>query len=155
MDYSLQPWKNVKEGPSNLSKDRTDKPRPTIYACSIAKYVFKRGRLTIPPETVLEHTALLPARPKDQERLSSTSSALGDHFFSQKGLRSNTQKENRPDSEAILEATMDENVHSNSWDWERVEAERSRGMEVAASMAALDRLDQEFTGETQSALGHF
>ena len=38
---------------------------PAIYAVSIAKYAFKRGRLTIPPTTFLQACDLLPASPTE------------------------------------------------------------------------------------------
>ena len=39
--------------------------QPAIYAVSIAKYAFKRGRLTIPPTTFLQACDLLPALPTE------------------------------------------------------------------------------------------
>lgn len=50
----------------NNSKDRTSRsqkqqrPRQIIYATSLAKYVVKSGRLTIPPARLLESSNLLP-----------------------------------------------------------------------------------------------
>lgn len=34
-----------------------------IYATAITKYVFKQGRITIAPETILQECGLLPSRP--------------------------------------------------------------------------------------------
>lgn len=85
--WALQPWKDdaklgrksrkaVKKGnvvnqspdgsricPDKASDQGVDFKR-AILATSIAKYVMKKGRLTIPPEDVWEHCGLIPARNK-------------------------------------------------------------------------------------------
>ena len=47
---------------------------PAILASSIAKYVFKKGRLTIPPARILQASNLLPPEPSSSSSSSSSSS---------------------------------------------------------------------------------
>ena len=58
--YVLQPWKKGKRRPSEQADEDLTKH---IFATSVARYVFKKGRLTINPEVVLERSRLLPPRP--------------------------------------------------------------------------------------------
>ena len=41
------------------------------------------------------------------------------------------------------------------WDWKRVERENKRGLKFAEHFAALDGLNQEFTGSREAALGRY
>lgn len=56
--------------PEQKASDQSKRPAPSaeemkkaIFATSIAKYVIKKGRLTIPPERVFADSDLLPERP--------------------------------------------------------------------------------------------
>jgi hypothetical protein len=85
--YTLQPWKQVNPSASRSKEVEPDagkgfgngsakagsngilrppEAHPALVATSIAKYVFKRGRWTIPPEVALENSGLLPPRPSDR-----------------------------------------------------------------------------------------
>ncbi|KAI9848830.1 MAG: hypothetical protein M1837_006346 [Sclerophora amabilis] len=74
--YTLKGPRGMTKSPSNSSakpegkelgcdRERSTRPdvHPAIFASSIAKYVFKSGRKTIAPETVLSETGLLPPEP--------------------------------------------------------------------------------------------
>ena len=86
--YTLQPWRKGKhqqqqqeEDPSETEGSSSSRngsggngnpttttpsssaPHPAIFAAGIAKYVCKKGRLTIPPERVLRASKLLPPKP--------------------------------------------------------------------------------------------
>ena len=61
--YVLQPWKN-KGKRSAESKREEEDLKKHIFATSIARYVVKKGRLTVNPEIVLERSRLLPKRPE-------------------------------------------------------------------------------------------
>ena len=139
-----------------ISPDRsTHHPLNPIFASSIAKYVFKRGRLTIAPETVLEQANLLPVKPEDVEASSSTHSVFNDHSPINATSLPTAQRRRRVDVDVLMDGTVDSNPEANVWDWKRVEAERTRGMQIATFMAGLDQLNEEFTGETCNALGQF
>lgn len=146
--YTMQPWKKTgqekvakKDGAkyeaasSQTNGSATTEPQhptteapeihPAILATSIAKYVFKRGRRTIPPEIALENSGLLPPRPSPERSLSQT----------------------EVDSLTDLEGVV--------WDWERVEQERARALEVAEHMGGLDALMTEFCGDDTPVLGRW
>ncbi|KAB2577953.1 hypothetical protein BFW01_g9418 [Lasiodiplodia theobromae] len=61
-DYYLQPRK--KPGPRNNAAGKPDvaerEPLKKIFASSISRYVFKEGRVTVPPEKILRQAGLLP-----------------------------------------------------------------------------------------------
>ena len=75
--YLLQPWKkggktttsDANEHDTNMTTnaDATANPipQPFIFASGISKYVFKKGRLTIPPERVFRNAGLLPPKPAE------------------------------------------------------------------------------------------
>ncbi|KAK3104279.1 hypothetical protein LTR53_018545, partial [Teratosphaeriaceae sp. CCFEE 6253] len=60
--YVLQPWKKSKRRPTDVRQE-DEALRKHILATSVARYCFKKGRLTINPEVVLERSQLLPPRP--------------------------------------------------------------------------------------------
>ena len=103
-----------------------------IYATAISKYVIKLGRFTVHPAIVLGGAAgLLPERPggwtTGEQHLGDLSVDLSD---------------------------IDLNV-PGKWDWRRVEAQRRKGMELAGHFHELDRLQEEFDGGDNGALGQF
>ena len=143
--YILQPWKKSKRRPEEVKKEDEDLTKH-IFATSVARYVFKKGRMTINPEIVLERSHLLPQRPAGiglplrTEAVTSdvtpapietpaTSAASG-------GLRS---------PEAVASEISDklghvaENRHDNDddWTWEDMEKERLRGLKIASHFDSL------------------
>ena len=141
--------------PNDISKDKDYKSESAVVASSIAKYVFKRGRRTIAPAVVLENSRLLPETSKKNEPSLAISSSMDGPSLLQKASGPAAQNADPPDTEAVMNATMDPDLGVGAWDRERVEAENSRGMKVAAFMAGLDLLDREFLGKTQTALGQY
>ncbi|KAJ9233980.1 hypothetical protein DTO207G8_9012 [Paecilomyces variotii] len=150
------------------------KKEDAIFASSLSKCVWKKGRRTIPPELMLQASGLLPPRADQEdffaslreeplsklklsrqaeevydipfkiaEKIETTWDALTDYFSPEsddsEGGFSAGPKEMRKQAE-------------DEWTWDRVERERQRGMEIAKSLAELDRLDGEFTAEAD-ALG--
>ena len=124
---------------------------PLLYP----KYVFKRGGLTIAPEIILEQANLLPVKPEKVKASSSMHSVLDDHSAINVTSLPTAKRPHRADTDVVMDATMNLHSEADLWDWKRVEAERTRGMQIAMLMAGLDQLDQEFTGERQNALGQF
>ncbi|KAH7149245.1 hypothetical protein B0J13DRAFT_621131 [Dactylonectria estremocensis] len=103
-----------------------------IYATAISKYVFKLGRFTVHPAYVLGgESGLLPERPggwmSGEEQLGDLSEDLSDIDLSVDG----------------------------QWDWRRVEAQRRKGMELAANFHELEKLHGIFDGGNHGALGKF
>lgn len=141
--YSQQPSKKVsRKGGDKVTgtlggQDEPTVPHPAIFATSIAKYVFKSGRITIPPELVMTHSELLPAKPDEDK------AAVPDEV----GVQSIASL---PDEELLSSERW-----NGPWTWERVEAERLRGLSIAQHFADLDRLNSEFTADKSEALGEW
>ncbi|MCJ1394310.1 hypothetical protein MMC18_007188 [Xylographa bjoerkii] len=145
--YSLQPWKNTGES-KRRDEHAQQTPHPAIFATSVAKYVFKQGRLTIPPERVLEASNLLPQRPLDAEQPSADGIPQLpnlDLVTSQLALQAETSV-----SESLMAQEVDDD-----WDWRRMEQERDHGMSIAKHMAGLDALHDVFTADDRPALGQY
>lgn len=198
--YTLQPWRKGKpqqqqqgendhemEGSSSSRNESggngnpttttpsspSSSPHPAIFAAGIAKYVCKKGRLTIPPERVLRASKLLPPKPPaddpdpepspsptlpatsttptpPESSSSNTAAAavsLVDHAI--------TPAHNEEDVvvESLKAATVDDG--DGEWTWERVEAERKRGLGVAEMWASLEGLSGEFSGDGAVVLGRY
>ncbi|KAH0536460.1 hypothetical protein FGG08_006673 [Glutinoglossum americanum] len=173
--YTLQPGRDPKEGrawwfwrregvvkepaegsrdssgtssPSLTTEQQQHLPHGAIFASAISKYVFKQGRLTTPPELVLERSGILPPRPTSSQ--SPPSSLLGESTVDLAAANDLLSKD-----EAIIDASLTLEDEDGEWDWARVEKEREKGMLVAEKLVALDLLHSTFTGEEEMALGAF
>ncbi len=162
--YTLQPWRktgrqaetdNIESNSTTVNKEAsTPKAHPAIYASAIAKYVWKKGRLTIPPERVLRASELLPPRPLDSETHSTSLAPAAQGMFidavtpAPGSLSSDTVGE-------VLPASLAASFTTDRWDWERIEKERQRGLGIAQLWNGLDALNDEFTGEEKPALGYY
>ena len=98
-----------------------------VFASCVSKYVFKLGRLTIHPAVILDESGLLPQRPGGWLVESADMEPLSNDLT---------------------------NDHSK-WTWQRVEAQRRRGLELAANLQALDGLSALFDGGDHGALAVF
>jgi hypothetical protein len=140
--YVLQPWKNSKRKPTEAKQDARDFNK-NIYATSVSRYVFKKGRLTINPELVLERSRLLPPRPSGVSLPPRAEASNGDvaSASSKPGV---LQDISGPESAAGVVAanlTVIEDgakVFQDEWTWEDMEAERLRGLKLAAHLDALN-----------------
>lgn len=145
--FSLQPWKKVH---SRVAGNDSSKPHSAILASSVARYVFKRGRTTIPPERVLTLAGLLPARPVDSPPAKSSSVDLSTEGDTT--LRSSPSHASQVDESPTALKSRPEGL---IWDWERIESTRVRGMRVAKLIVDLDDAHMEFAGPLNPALGQF
>ncbi|KAF2840436.1 hypothetical protein M501DRAFT_1015489 [Patellaria atrata CBS 101060] len=62
----MQPWRSTQVSAAedgSVEAGKKDPDPPTVFATTVAKYVVKRGRLTIPPEQVWRDCGLLPPVP--------------------------------------------------------------------------------------------
>ena len=167
--YTLQPWKrrtSSKKPPgAEQNGDRVQgfetkaSPDRMIYASAIAKYVFKKGRLTIPPERVLGNSELLPPKPTNHETPPATTSPSIEGTSVDAAAASTAQSLplTSQDADEVIDAAMRAKGDgvSPTWDWDRVEAERERGMKIAELFAGLDALNDEFRPEDSPALGQY
>ncbi|KAF2755528.1 hypothetical protein EJ05DRAFT_513033 [Pseudovirgaria hyperparasitica] len=145
--YTLQPGKKAKlagkrEEEESL-EERKERIRGALYATSISKYVVKKGRLTIPAETVLEHSKLLPPKPADVGELAKEAQASVDTASNDA-----TTRDDLDESFVLAEGISD-------FTWEKVEAERLRGLKYAEMFGKLDELHDDFDGGANGALGRY
>jgi hypothetical protein len=150
----------IGEKPSDLSKLRP------IYASCLSKYVFKVGRKTITPESVIRDCGLLPARPSTDPGIDSgTCSGLDtpvNNSLPMGGIEGAAEVEDLL-AKDIQRAMNNETPSAMSekdgyWTWERIEDERKRGLRLAQHMIGLDGLADEFRDGDEEGLvkaGHF
>ncbi|KAG0634901.1 HotDog domain-containing protein [Tuber brumale] len=134
-----------------------------IFATCISKYVFKQGRVTVPPEEVLRESGLLPERPVGAEELtpavSGTASPRDDELVEISGKAIATAEAvGGSDGDALmrdLDRSLTQKGEGDEyWTWERIEAERKRGCGIAKYMIGLDPLDNELRDGTEEGLVH-
>ncbi|KAL8704150.1 MAG: hypothetical protein Q9201_002677 [Fulgogasparrea decipioides] len=173
--WTLQPWRNREEGFRVSRKTGSDeigdsektRRKPLIFATGIAKYVAKRGRLTIPPERILQSSGLLPPKPHNQETtppttdspavLSGTDAAISTTAATAAAVQDLTSSAAEDIIDAALNAkpASDGQEGDEKWDWARVEQERQRGMKIMEAWNQTEALDEEFTGNESPALGQY
>ena len=126
--WTLQPWKKSK---SNKDVD-PEKLKGAVYATAIAKYVIKRGRITVPPEQALIDAEMVPMKPEGwvyQGQVPEEYEANGD--------------------------VLPKAVEAKDWNWDVIEAERLRGLKVAENFAAMDGMHDFFDGGKDGVLGEY
>ena len=166
--FSMYPRQKNK----NAGTRKVDKKEDAVIASALSKIVFKKGRLTIPPEVMLQASGLLPPRPADLALLQTevypapAKRAMAQRFFDV-GFRfwenfdliwEATRNMLTSKPEDIRDQSRDGSPDDMStkkddqWTWEMVEQERLRGLEMADKLGALEGLAGEFTAEAD-ALG--
>lgn len=162
--YSLQPWKKVEEtmernahATANESSQATGVvTTPAIFASAIAKYVFKKGRLTIPPERILQASELLPPKPADHETLPIDMTPNPEATSVDAAVASMAATVTPDNAGEVMAASLAaKDAGGKDWTWERVEEERKRGMKIAELYNSLDKLNDEFTGGQMPVLGQY
>lgn len=66
-------------------------------------------------------------------------SVLDDHSAINVTSLPTAKRPYRADTDVVVDATMNLHSEADLWDWKRVEAERTRGMQIAMLMAGLDQ----------------
>ena len=119
----------------------------TVLASALSKYVVKKGRFTVRPERCLGHAGLLPERPAAEKK--------GEGEGESQNVSSNASEDGLATVAApeVLErvASASEglaNGHAEKgaaaiagevvWDWDMVQEEKMKGMELATAWLALD-----------------
>ena len=161
--FSMYPKQKNKNGGTRLVEKKED----AVIASAISKLVFKKGRLTIPPEVMLQASGLLPARPAEVallqtpvfpapakkqiaqeifdvpfrafEKLDLAWEAARNSILPEPEAPGDGYRDGSPDGTAAKKAT--------DWTWAKVEEERARGMEMAKNLGGLEGLATEFTAE--------
>lgn len=170
--YILQPWKKGKKRRvEDLSEADKQKLKRKIFASSIAKYVVKKGRLTIPPEMVLERSKMLPPRPEGVAMLGAwTPVPSRNPSGNNSPERSSSPDVNTPGAGAdtpspspsassrnldhgvlaeslFATAKAADDKNDEAWTWDIVQAERVRGLKYAEAYDMLDSLKDVFEVE--------
>lgn len=166
--YILQPWRKGRqhkdnEGESNglangnANENATPSPHPAIFASGIAKYVFKKGRLTIPPERVLRASNLLPPKPADHDTPPANFTPDPESTSNTAAAVSLVDQITPGNAEDVVVASLKDDVQydDGEWTWEKVEEERKRGMKIAEMWGALEGLNGEFSGGGGVVLGRY
>lgn len=148
--YVLQPWKkgkSNKQQSDNKKSDEQEDLKKHVFATSIARYVMKKGRLTVNPEIILERSRLLPKRPegvglppRTEDSVVPTPAAEGTPA-GDAAVSSPEQIASEVSSKlgnAAGAAKEDED-----WTWEMMEAERLRGLKMASHFDQLSGIHDE------------
>lgn len=130
--FSLQPWRGSQTGLQDVDREKLV---AAVYATSIAKYVVKRGRITIPPEQVLIDADMVPRKPEG---------------WTYHGHVAENGHANE-DASAILPSK----IPAGEWNWDVIETERQRGLKVAQKFAEMDGMHEYFDGGSNGALGEY
>ena len=145
--YVLQPWKKGKRAADAKKSDEEDLKKH-VYATSIARYVMKKGRLTVNPEIILERSRMLPPRPEGVGLPPRTEDSVvptpagentpaGDAVVSSPE-RIATEVSSKLGSDAVVEGEGDD-----GWTWDKMEAERLRGLKMASHFDQLSGIHDE------------
>ncbi|CZT18806.1 uncharacterized protein RCC_04650 [Ramularia collo-cygni] len=145
--YVLQPWKNKKGGAAVAKKREEEDLTKYIFATSLSRYVFKKGRLTINPEIILERSRLLPPRPEGvgyppRTEASGTGTPGTPATPARGGEAENMSNELRSRLAGVSKGAGGD----DDWTWDDMEKERLRGLELANHFEALSGVHGELRG---------
>lgn len=162
--YVLQPGKKSKRRPDEVMKEDEDLTKH-IFATSVARYVFKKGRLTINPEIVLERSRLLPARPAGvglpprTEVLTSDVTPAPAETPATPAMNGGLSS---PDavvtevSDRLGKVADKSGSEDDGWTWDDMEIERLRGLKIASHFDALSAAHNELrAGEVLGQYGDY
>ncbi|KKY20069.1 hypothetical protein UCRPC4_g04258 [Phaeomoniella chlamydospora] len=122
------------------------KEKPTVLACSLSKYIVKKGRITVRPELMFAAGGLLPPKPGTiMNGTADASTATTTESSTVQEAADMTQRAARLVADATSSTSSEANANEEEWTWEEVEKERLRGAELVTKWAALDgELEEEF-----------
>ncbi|KAF2818489.1 hypothetical protein CC86DRAFT_156266 [Ophiobolus disseminans] len=130
--WTLQPWRKPK-AEQDVDKDKL---LGAVYATAIAKYVIKKGRLTINPEQVLRDADMVPLKPEGWVYGGAT--------------EGNGHANGHAHGDVMPDA-----IKAEEWNWDVIEKQRLRGLQVAQKFAEMDGMHEFFDGGKEGALGEF
>jgi hypothetical protein len=155
-NYLLQGWRNGKKKVEKKEKGEAQDKIKSIYATSLAKYVVKKGRLTIAPEIVLRRSDLLPPRPANQPLPSTTPTTSSSDTPTSSNTPSEPPYMSSPENlvAQVMGQLRSENmfdkeeaVKEGEMSWKEVEAKRFRGLEIARHFDGLTALHAEWNAD--------
>jgi len=130
--WTLHPWKKTKPADKGID---AEKLLGAVYATAIAKYVIKRGRITVPPEDALVDADMVPRKPA--------------------GWSYNEEASGKDGSEGVANEVLPAAIKAEDWNWDVIEAERLRGLKVASKFAEMDGMHNYFDGGKDGVLGEY
>lgn len=158
--YVLQPWKKSKQKLGDVKKEQDDLSR-CIFATSVSRYVFKKGRLTINPEIILERSRLLPQRPEGEglpprsegaDTTPSATPATNGSLTSPENVASEVSSR----LGGLAEYVGEQRESEDDWTWENMEQERLRGLQIAMHFDKLSACHNELRdGEVLGQYGDY
>lgn len=179
--YHSQPWKKGRKSSGKGNGDKAgddeaeerkerEKMKKAVFASSIAKYVCKKGRLTIPPEIALDRSRLLPPRPAgvsppqvgvstadtpDRTATPVPQLASPENLAAEVGVKLATQAAAAAEgAKRELGAEKETEGEEELMTWEEVEQERLRGLAIAEKFEALSAMHDEF-GRDDEVVGKY
>ena len=157
--YVLQPWKKSKRRSEKNEKDEEDLTRH-IFATSVARYVFKKGRLTLNPEIVLERSYLLPPRPAGAGLPPRAESVAPTPALAEtpamNGAAASPEAVVAEVSTKLGGVTDGASKQDDDWTWDDMERERLRGLKIASHFDALSAAHGELrAGEVLGQYGDY
>jgi hypothetical protein len=170
--YSLQPGRKGSKKVGHLTEEDRAMLKRKIFASSVAKYVVKKGRLTIPPELVLERSQMLPPRPKGAPILGGWTPSQSKDTTPERTATPSPEPEidspmatndNGSDvflheqvlAESLFQCTSSTIDSSDDWTWERVQELRIKGLKLAEAFDSLDGLKDVFDLQGEEAMGRY
>lgn len=155
--YFLQPWKKGARKAAAAAKGEERDMTKSIFATSIAKYVLKKGRLTIAPEVLLARGDLLPPKPANMSMPVTLQATREESPATGPGTPANlSSPENLAAgvTEKLGERADAEKADGDALSWAEVEKQRLRGLELAKNFDSLSALHAEF-GADDEVLGKY
>jgi hypothetical protein len=148
--YVLQPWKKGKRRAAGDAKksDEEEDLKKHVYATSIARYVMKKGRLTVNPEIILERSRLLPTRPEGvglppRSEDSVVATPAGENTPAGEKAVNSSEQIAAGVSERLGGGAVVGGEGEDGWTWEHMEAERVRGLKMASHFDQLSGIHDE------------
>lgn len=156
--YALQPWKKGRRRQAE-GKEGEDLTKH-IFATSVARYVFKKGRLTINPEIVLERSRLLPPRPDGVGLLPRTESVAPTPGLvdtpSMNGVGASPEAVAAEVRSKLGGGGDQAQSADDEWTWDDMERERLRGLKIACHFESLSAAHGELrVGEVLGQYGDY
>ena len=132
--WALQPWRKSEKTVTTDGVD-PEKLMGAVHATAIAKYVIKKGRITVSPEKALLDADMVPVKPDGWVY---TGEALANGH-----------------ANGDVNGVLPKPVQGDDWNWNIIEAERLRGLKVAQKFADMDGMHEYFDGGKDGVLGEF
>jgi len=166
--YYLQPDKagSLSRGEAAQCPSRTTKEERLkhVFASAISRYVFKRGRITVPPSKMLEDCGLLPLE-SDQDNVTGTSDGQG-RIWPPTIERHNTSVGCTSGADMGMgsaagsgircrERESSKNGENKAEVLAEIESKRLDNLLAAQLLAGWDAVHDKFQGHAQPALGRY